>query len=122
MEYIQAFSEWLYAHQYPLEDVLSHLKWVLSLLLERKEGGEEGERERGGGERWSTSSVRVLEKAVQVHVKMAQLKGRGSSGHRESCLAALAYCHLIWKVRCHLIFHDMFSTLVTPHTSPYSLR
>lgn len=107
MEYIQTFAEWLYGHQYPVEDVLSQLKWVLSLLLETKEGGEEGdgggegegtERDGEGGERRSMSSVCVLEKAVEVLVKMARLQGRGSGGHRESCLAALAYCHLIWKV------------------------
>lgn len=106
MEYIQVFSEWLYAQQYPMEDVVSHLKWGLSLLLGTKEGeGEEEERgEREGGVVEPVLSVSVLEKAVQLHVKMAQLHGRGSQNHRESCLSGLAYCHLVWKVSSNSAF------------------
>ena len=120
VDYILAFSEWLYAHQYPTQDALSHLQWALTLLLQsgkivdrgEEEGTREGE-EMGEGRTESgqegeqiegevhvpVTSVSVMEKAVQVYVIMAQLHGRGSQGHRESCLAALAYCCLIWKVR-----------------------
>ena len=111
MDYILAFSEWLYTHQFPVEEALSHLQWALALLLgigeeegergeeaKRGEEGEEGEGGMEGGQSRPTHSVRVLDKVMRVHVMMAQMHGRGSRGHRESCLAALAYCSLIWKV------------------------
>lgn len=119
VDYILAFSEWLYTHQYPVQDTLSHLQWALTLLLqsgmeeggkvEEEEGVRKGEKGEGGTERGeggqiegevtrSASGVRVLEKVVCVHVMMAQLQGQGSCRHRESCRAALAHCCLIWKV------------------------
>ena len=120
VDYILAFSEWLYTHQYPMQDALSQLQWALTLLLQSgttaERGEEEGMREgeemgKGGTESAQegeqiegevnvpVTSVSVMEKAVQVYVIMAQLHGQGSQGHRESCLAGLAYCCLIWKVR-----------------------
>ena len=104
VDYILAFSEWLYSHQFPIEEALGHLQWALSLLTERGGGGEQGEEGEegggggGGGEGVDGPECRVLERAVCVLVMMAQLQGRGSTGHRESCLAAVAYCNLIWKV------------------------
>ena len=115
-----------------MQDALSHLQWALTLLLQQGEGegvreGEgarEGEEERGEGEGVKergereeerrkgevTRPVHVLEKAACVHVMMAQLQGRGSQDHRESCLAALAYCCLIWKVGC-VLYIDIVHTL-----------
>ena len=99
---ILVLSEWLYTHQFPTEDSLGHLKWALTLLLdtggerEREEEGEDGEEEEQAE---PECGVGVREKAVQILVMMARLQGRGSGGHRESCLAALAHCYLLWKVR-----------------------
>lgn len=131
-EYILTFSEWLYTHQYPVQDALSHLQWALTLLLqsgtavERKEEeeggmGEEGRRQDRGhidGEvDKPATSVSVMEKAVQVYVIMAQLHGRGSQGHRESCLAALAYCCLICKVSIYSHVH-VFPYCSSSHRTP----
>ena len=96
VDYLLALSEWLYSHQFPVEDALSHLKWALSLLLGAERGEEE---EEGGKEATPECGVPAREKAVHILVVMARLQGKGSGGHRESCLAALAHCCLIWKVR-----------------------
>lgn len=103
VDYILALSEWLYTHQFPVEEALSHLKWALNLLVvgngeniedhDKKEKDEEGKEESD-----EEVKCRVFEKAMCVLVMMAQLHGRGSPGHKECCLAALAYCNLIWKV------------------------
>ena len=79
VDYLLEFSEWLYAHQYPVQDALSHLQWGLTLLqqllqsgIEEGEGGEEdGEKEGGeivgkeggetGGEVEGTKGVCVRE-------------------------------------------------------------
>ena len=46
----------------------------------------------------SISSVVQLEFLLRVHVMLAQLHGTGSQIHCDLCIAALAYCSLIWKV------------------------
>lgn len=33
VDYIMEFSEWLYYRQFPLEDVVFHLKWAIDILL-----------------------------------------------------------------------------------------
>ena len=33
VDYILEFSEWLYYKQFPLEDVIFHLKWAIDILL-----------------------------------------------------------------------------------------
>ena len=33
MDYILEFSEWLYYKQFPLEDVIFHLKWAIDIHL-----------------------------------------------------------------------------------------
>ena len=55
VDYLLEFSEWLYAHQYPVQDALSHLQWALTLLqqllqsgTEEGEGGEEDGEKEGG--------------------------------------------------------------------------
>ena len=113
VDYLLALSEWLYCHQFPVEDALSHLRWALALLMDpaREEGKreveeEEGEEEEDGGrEAKSECGVLAREKAVHILVMMAKLQGKGSGGHRESCLAALAHCCLMWKVR--IMTHTM---------------
>ncbi|CAI7993280.1 Cilia- and flagella-associated protein 46 [Geodia barretti] len=103
IDYLLALSEWLYCHQFPVEDALSHLRWALALLMDtvREEGKREVEEEEGGedGRREAKFECGVLarEKAVYILVMMAKLQGKGSGGHRESCLAALAHCCLMWK-------------------------
>ena len=105
VDYLLVLSEWLYEHQFPVEEVLSHLQWTLTLLLDQggEEKQEEGEREEEGGGKEERSrsecGVCTWEKVVQILVRMARLQSRGGDGHRESCLAALAHCCLIWKVR-----------------------
>ena len=123
VDYLVAFSEWLYTHQCPVQDALSHLQWALTLLLQQEEGeGEEGEGAKEGEEEREEGEVArpvcVLEKAVCVHVMMAQLQGRGSQGHRESCLAAVAYCYLIWKVGCvlYIATHCYVYTVMSIHS------
>ena len=115
IDYLLALSEWLYCHQFPVEDALSQLRWALALLMDtaREEGKREVEEEEGGedGGREAKFECGVLarEKAVYILVMMAKLQGKGSGGHRESCLAALAHCCLMWKVR--IVTHTMLYTM-----------
>ena len=117
IDYLLALSEWLYCHQFPVEDALSQLRWALALLMDtaREEGKREVEEEEGGedGGREAKFECGVLarEKAVHILVMMAKLQGKGSGGHRESCLAALAHCCLMWKVG--IVTHTMLLSLYT---------
>ena len=134
IERLLALSEWLYGHHFPAEDALGHLKWAMTLLLDieeegkregegevgKREGeGDGGEGEEGEREEEDISECAVREKAVHILVMMARLQGRGSTGHRESCLAALAHCCLLWKVRVlkplHEVSHVAVSLFCTGH-------
>ena len=111
VDHLLALSEWLYTHQFPVEEALGHLRWALALTTEaageeKQEEEEEGEQEVEEGDTVkSECGVCAREKAVQILVRMAWLQGRGSPGHRESCLAAVAHCCLMWKVKD--VSHDL---------------
>ena len=103
VDYILALSEWLYTHQFPVEEALSHLKWALNLLVGNGEDHDKKKKDEEGKEESDEEvKCRVFEKAMCVLVMMTQLHGRGSPGHKECCLAALAYCNLIWKVYIYI--------------------
>lgn len=117
-----SLSEWLYQHQYPVEDALRHLKWALSLLLTPREGKEKEEKEEEEKEevvekdeeegKRSEPSVSTREKVVQILVMMARLQGRENTSHKETCLAALAHCYLIWKVRLSCLIDHILLLLL----------
>lgn len=81
VDYIMEFSQWLYHKQFPLEDVVFHLKWAVDILLQMQqdrgtpepagEGGQ-GRGSPGGGAAGRGGAGAVL----------APPGGRGGAGPR----------------------------------------
>ena len=69
VDYIMEFSEWLYQHQFPVEDALGQLQWALTLLLTlggEGRGEEEGDDSEG---RMASNSVKESgKKCKYIHV------------------------------------------------------
>ena len=60
VDYIMEFSQWLYHKQFPLEDVVFHLKWAVDILLQmQQDRGTPEPAGEGGQGRKSPSSLRM---------------------------------------------------------------
>lgn len=70
VDYVMEFSEWLYRHQYPVEDARGQLQWALTLLLTLggEERGDEEEGEDSKGRTDSSSAKESGKKCKYIHV------------------------------------------------------
>ncbi|XP_074088215.1 LOW QUALITY PROTEIN: cilia- and flagella-associated protein 46 [Macrotis lagotis] len=115
IDYLLEFSEWLYNHQFPLNNILFHLDWAIDLLLFMKTqtpGMEEMEEVTSNPEGHveesseatpkvtieSLNSVRQLEMLAYAHILLALVSGGGSSQYEENCLMAYRCIMRIWEV------------------------
>ncbi|KAI4530357.1 hypothetical protein MG293_019246 [Ovis ammon polii] len=123
VDYIMEFSEWLYYRQFPLEDVVFHLKWAIDILLRMHPvgrvpepagvgaagaedadeqvstlGAVEGPGDPGPPSLQELQSVRQLETLARAYTLLALVVSPGSAGHQDYCLQAYAFLHRIWQV------------------------
>nr|XP_031317921.1 cilia- and flagella-associated protein 46 isoform X2 [Camelus dromedarius] len=114
VDYIVEFSEWLYHRQFPIEDVIFHLKWAIDILLRMQPDSDTPE---PADERPATQAalgspragatgaaslealwnVRQLERLARTHTLLA-LVAPHAAGCRDYCLMAYAFLHRIWQV------------------------
>nr|XP_020735663.1 cilia- and flagella-associated protein 46 [Odocoileus virginianus texanus] len=100
---IMEFSEFLYYKQFPLEDVVFHLKWAIDILLRMQPVGSIPEPAGGPGGAGPPSlqelqSVRQLETLARAYTLLALVATPCSAGHQDYCLMAYAFLHRIWQV------------------------
>ncbi|KAB1271378.1 Cilia- and flagella-associated protein 46 [Camelus dromedarius] len=113
VDYIVEFSEWLYHRQFPIEDVIFHLKWAIDILLRMQPDSDTPE---PADERPATQAalgspragatgaaslealwnVRQLERLARTHTLLA-LVAPHAAGCRDYCLMAYAFLHRIWQ-------------------------
>ncbi|XP_072828267.1 cilia- and flagella-associated protein 46 isoform X6 [Vicugna pacos] len=117
VDYIVEFSEWLYHRQFPIEDVIFHLKWAIDILLRMQPDSDTPEpaderpatqaalgspRAGAAGAVGAASlealwNVRQLERLARAHTLLA-LVAPSAAGCRDYCLMAYAFLHRIWQV------------------------
>ncbi|CAN0555915.1 unnamed protein product [Rangifer tarandus platyrhynchus] len=107
---IMEFSEFLYYKQFPLEDVVFHLKWAIDILLRMQPVGSIPEPagvgaadagDAGGAGPPSLQelqSVRQLETLARAYTLLALVVTPCCAGHQDYCLMAYAFLHRIWQV------------------------
>ncbi|XP_070326623.1 cilia- and flagella-associated protein 46 isoform X5 [Odocoileus virginianus] len=120
---IMEFSEFLYYKQFPLEDVVFHLKWAIDILLRMQPVGSipepagvgaadagdadaqvsglgalEGPGGAGPPSLQELQSVRQLETLARAYTLLALVATPCSAGHQDYCLMAYAFLHRIWQV------------------------
>ncbi|XP_055280347.1 cilia- and flagella-associated protein 46 isoform X2 [Moschus berezovskii] len=123
VDYIMEFSEWLHYKQFPLEDVVFHLKWAIGILLrlqpvrgvaepagvgaadagatdeqESTLGALEGPRDLGPHSLQELQSVRQLETLARAYTLLALVVTPSSAGHQDYCLMAYTFLNRIWQV------------------------
>nr|XP_025129616.1 cilia- and flagella-associated protein 46 isoform X5 [Bubalus bubalis] len=123
VDYILEFSEWLYYKQFPLEDVIFHLKWAIDILLRMQPvgvvpepagmgaadaedadkpastmGALEGPGDPGPPSLQELQSVRQLETLARAYTLLALVVTPSGAGHQDHCLMAYAFLHRIWQV------------------------
>ncbi|XP_027384272.1 cilia- and flagella-associated protein 46 isoform X3 [Bos indicus x Bos taurus] len=123
VDYIVEFSEWLYYKQFPLEDVIFHLKWAIDILLRMQPvggvpeparveavdaedtdkpastlGALEGPGDPGPPSLQELQSVRQLETLARAYTLLALVVTPSGAGHQDYCLMAYAFLHRIWQV------------------------
>ncbi|XP_010857855.1 PREDICTED: protein CFAP46, partial [Bison bison bison] len=123
VDYIMEFSEWLYYKQFPLEDVIFHLKWAIDILLRMQPvggvpepagvgavdaedtdkpastlGALEGPGDPGPPSLQELQSVRQLETLARAYTLLALVVTPSGAGHQDYCLMAYAFLHRIWQV------------------------
>ncbi|XP_023492381.2 cilia- and flagella-associated protein 46 isoform X4 [Equus caballus] len=115
IDYIMEFSEWLYYKQFPIEDVIFHLRSAIDMLLLMKpardtpEPAEEhrspqatsespGSEDRGTFSLESLRSVRQLETLARAHILLALMVSPSAAGYQDYCLMAYTFLRRIWQV------------------------
>ncbi|XP_075360373.1 cilia- and flagella-associated protein 46 isoform X10 [Mycteria americana] len=121
VDYLMEFAEWLYCNQFPLNDVIKPLDWVVDLLLHMKFSMQSSqEEERNTIPKFSPtenlkidigandtmpqinledlSSIKQLEALFRAQTLMALISGHSSPFHQQHCLMAYACIIRIWQV------------------------
>ncbi|KAM6390504.1 cilia- and flagella-associated protein 46 [Pluvialis apricaria] len=121
VDYLMEFAEWLYCNQFPLNDVIKPLDWVVDLLLRMKFSMQSSQEEENntipkfspaenleiniGGNRImpqinleDLSNIKQLEALFRAQTLMASISGRSSPFHQQHCLMAYACIVRIWQV------------------------
>uniref|UniRef100_A0A8D0Q223 Cilia and flagella associated protein 46 n=1 Tax=Sus scrofa TaxID=9823 RepID=A0A8D0Q223_PIG len=115
VDYIMEFSQWLYHKQFPLEDVVFHLKWAVDILLQMQQdrGTPEPAEEHasaqatlegpGPEDARTTSleglrSVRQLEALARAYTLLALVATPSDARHQDYCLMAYTSLCRIWQV------------------------
>ncbi|XP_073096194.1 cilia- and flagella-associated protein 46 isoform X2 [Manis javanica] len=115
VDYIMEFSKWLYCKQFPMEDVIFHLKQAIDILLLMKaardtpelaeelpppqaapESPEPGDSGTPSLER--LRNVRQLDTLARACILLALLVPPSSAEHQDCCLLAYASLRRIWQV------------------------
>ncbi|KAI5270262.1 Cilia- And Flagella-Associated Protein 46 [Manis pentadactyla] len=115
VDYIMEFGKWLYCKQFPMEDVVFHLKWAINilLLLKAARGTPElaGElpppqaapestepRDSGTPSLERLRNVRQLDTLARACILLALMVPPSSAEHQDCCLLAYASLRRIWQV------------------------
>ncbi|KAM6346812.1 cilia- and flagella-associated protein 46 [Alca torda] len=121
VDYLMEFAEWLYCNQFPLNDVIKPLDWVVDLLLRMKfsmQSSQEGEKNTtpkfsltenlkidiGSNDTMPQinledfSNIKQLEALFRVQTLMALISGHSSPFHQQHCFMAYACIVRIWQV------------------------
>ncbi|XP_036685221.1 cilia- and flagella-associated protein 46 isoform X2 [Balaenoptera musculus] len=114
VDYIMEFSEWLYHKQFPLEDVIFHLKWAIDILLRMQpdrgspEPAEEqmstpaapegpGAEDSGPPSLEKLRNVRQLETLARAYTLLALVVTPSAACHQDYCLMAYTFLRRIWQ-------------------------
>ncbi|KAM9282040.1 cilia- and flagella-associated protein 46 [Cariama cristata] len=121
VDYLIEFAEWLYCNQFPLNDVIKPLDWVVDLLLHMKFPMQSSQGEEKNpiseispmenskidiGANDTTpqinledlSNIKQLEALFRAQTLMALISGHSSPFHQQHCLMAYACIIRIWQV------------------------
>ncbi|XP_032857192.2 cilia- and flagella-associated protein 46 [Tyto alba] len=121
VDYLMEFAEWLYCNQFPLNDVIKPLDWVVDLLLHMKipmQFSQESEKntipkfshaedlkvDTGSNDTMpqinleDLSNIKQLEALFRAQTLMALISGHNSPFHQQHCLMAYACIVRIWQV------------------------
>ncbi|XP_047559332.1 cilia- and flagella-associated protein 46 isoform X1 [Lutra lutra] len=115
VEYILELSEWLYYKQFPMEDVIFHLKWAVDILMlitparDTPEGAEEPlstqeapesmvSKDMGTVPMEKLRNVRQLEALARAYTLLALMVSPSAAGYEEYCLLAYMCLRRIWQV------------------------
>nr|XP_058154071.1 cilia- and flagella-associated protein 46 isoform X2 [Dasypus novemcinctus] len=115
VDYIVELSEWLYDKQFPLEDVVFHLRWAIDLLLatsgpgsatEPAEGHAPGQapvdnpacQETAPRSLASLRNVRQLDALARTYIQLALMASPSAPSYQDCCLVAVTLLQRIWQV------------------------
>ncbi|KAM4668337.1 cilia- and flagella-associated protein 46 [Amazona ochrocephala] len=120
VDYLMEFAEWLYHNQFPHDDVIKPLNWVVDLLLHMKFPTQSSQEERDSMQKFSPmenlktdigandtmpqinledlSNIKQLEALFRAQTLTALISGHSSPFHQQHCLMAYACIIRIWKV------------------------
>ncbi|KAM9549280.1 cilia- and flagella-associated protein 46 isoform 2-T2 [Guaruba guarouba] len=119
VDYLMEFAEWLYHNQFPHDDVIKPLDWVVDLLLHMKFPMQSSQEEKDSMPKFSPmenlktdtgtnytmpqinledlSDIKQLEALFRAQTLIALISGH-SSFHQQHCLMAYACIIRIWQV------------------------
>ncbi|XP_014649525.1 PREDICTED: cilia- and flagella-associated protein 46 [Ceratotherium simum simum] len=114
VDYIMEFSEWLYYKQFPIDDVIFHLKWAIDILLMMKPARDTPEpaeehappeaapesplsEDMGTASLERLHSVRQLESLARAHILLALMVSQSATSYQDYCLMAYAFLRRIWQ-------------------------
>ncbi|KAM9285779.1 cilia- and flagella-associated protein 46 [Morus bassanus] len=121
VDYLMEFAEWLYCNQFPLNDVIKPLDWVVDILLHMKFPMQSSqEEEKNTVPKFSPTenlkidigandtmpqinledlgNIKQLEALFRAQTLMALISGHSSPFHQQHCLMAYACIVRIWQV------------------------
>ncbi|XP_030342205.1 cilia- and flagella-associated protein 46 isoform X3 [Strigops habroptila] len=110
VDYLMEFAEWLYHNQFPHDDVIKPLDWVVDFLLHMKFPTQSSQEEEdlktniGANDTMpqinleDLSNVKQLEALFRAQTLIALISGHGSPFHQQHCLMAYACIIRIWQV------------------------
>ncbi|KAM6130315.1 cilia- and flagella-associated protein 46 [Phoenicopterus ruber ruber] len=121
VDYLMEFAQWLYCNQFPLNDVIKPLDWVVDLLLHMNFSMQSSQEEgRNTISKFSPTenlkkdirandtmpqinledltNIKQLEALFRTQTLMALISGHSSPFHQQHCLMAYACIIRIWQV------------------------
>ncbi|XP_057264648.1 cilia- and flagella-associated protein 46 [Pezoporus wallicus] len=110
VDYLMEFAEWLYHNQFPHDDVIKPLDWVVDLLLRMKFPMQSSQEEEnlktdiGANDTMpqinleDLSDIKELEALFRAQTLIALISGHSSPFHQQHCLMAYACIIRIWQV------------------------
>ncbi|XP_061232754.1 cilia- and flagella-associated protein 46 [Neopsephotus bourkii] len=110
VDYLMEFAEWLYHNQFPHDDVIKLLDWVVDLLLRMKFPMQSSQEEEnlktdiGANDTMpqinleDLSDIKQLEALFRAQTLIALISGHSSPFHQQHCLMAYACIIRIWEV------------------------